>query len=290
MTGTVHKGLPFDRYVVDLPGESSTGLRKFIQSPRTYAWDKEHERPDRDELRVGRAGHTAILEPHLFEKTYAVWPPTARTTATGRTPPRSGREWDAFRFEHEAQGKTILTRDQHETAIEIAKAARQHKRAGALLAEPGRAELSITWQHERTGISLKARIDWLCSALVDVKTARDIEPRLFSGASARYGYNVQSALYAAALASVGIVAPAKLIVIQNAPPFDVAVYAVSDQALLVGEQAYENALDRLKVCRATGEWPGIAPDEELTLNLPAWANPDYDEDENGWEVSAKEVA
>lgn len=288
MTATVHERMPFDRYALDLPGESSTSLRRFIQSPRAYAWAKEHDRLDRDELRVGRAGHTAILEPHLFASNYVVWPPDARVTATGRQPPRQGKEWDAFRFEHEAQGKTILTRAQHEAAIQISKAAREHKLASTILAEVGRAELSITWEHARTGIPMKARLDWLCSSLVDVKTASQIEPRIFSGASARYGYHTQASLYRAALAAVGIVdVPAKLIVIQSVEPFDVAVYSIPDELIVIGEQAYESALDRLAECRKSGVWPGIAADEEIELRLPTWA---LDDEDLEWEVSVKEVA
>lgn len=288
MTATVHENMPFDRYCLDLEGESSTGLRKLIRSPLEYKWWKEHDQPDRDELRVGRAAHTAILEPHLFAEGYAVWPPGSRVTATGRTPPRSGKEWDAFKFEHEAAGKTILTREQHQNAIEIARAARAHKVAGRILAEAGRAELSISWVHERTGIAMKARLDWLCSSLNDIKTARDIEPRLFSGSSARFGYHTQSSIYKGALMALGMDAPAKLIVIQSGAPFDVAVFAVSDQALMVGEQAYEAALDTLAVCRARGEWPGIASDGELDLHLPNWAVPDYDDDAE-WSVTAEAV-
>jgi hypothetical protein len=163
---------------------------------------------------------------------------------------------------------------------------RAHPIAGKLLAEPGRAELSITWTHERTGIACKSRIDWLCSSMADLKTTKDVTPNLFASASARLGYHVQMAFYSAALEALGIHVPVKLIVVQNVEPFDVAVYNVPDDVIIAGEQIFESALDRLIECRSSGVWPGIAHNEELTLHLPAWALPD----DTDWDVSVTEEA
>lgn len=217
-------------------------------------------------MRLGKATHTAVLEPQRFAAEYVVWEAA-----------RNSNAWKAFKFEHEARGKTILTARQQETALLVAKAVRGHKLAGALLAEPGKAELSISWTHKRTGFQCKARIDWLCSALVDLKTTADPSPRLFSGTAARFGIHAQLAFYSAALAAVGLSAPAKLIVAQSVEPYDVCVYSVSDEVLIHGEQRYETALDQLAECRRTGRWPGLAPDEEIPLHLPSWAMPDYED-------------
>ena len=64
--------LPFERYV-DLPGEHATELRDILVSPLQYHRRKDKPRPDSDALRVGRAGHTAILEPDRFMFEYVVW-------------------------------------------------------------------------------------------------------------------------------------------------------------------------------------------------------------------------
>lgn len=276
MTATVHEGISFDAYCA-LPGETSTGLRRLIRSPLEYVWWRDHEKPDTDAMRTGRAVHTAVLEPHRFATDYVTW--------DGGT--RRGKDWDAFRLQHEPFGRTILTETQRDTAVAIAKAVRSHPIAGALLAEPGKPEVSITWTHERTGIPLKARIDWWCTSVVDLKSTRDVEPRLFAGQVARLGYHAQLALYTGALASIGVSAPAKIIAVQNVEPFDCCVYALPDDVILVGEQAYERALDTLATCRAAGVWPGIARDREIDLHLPTWA---LDDEDLEWEVTAREVA
>jgi hypothetical protein len=56
--------------------------------------------------------------------------------------------------------------------------------------------------------------------------------------------------------------------------------------LMVGEREYELALDKVRECRETGQWPGLAPDEEMVLRLPMWAVGDEDE----WSVVTEEVA
>lgn len=271
----IHEGLPFDRYCA-LPGESASGLRNFLVSPLYYHWWREHPQPETDAMRTGRATHAAVLEPHRFKSEYAVWDGGVRR----------GKDWDAFRIENESFGRTIITEDQRDKAIAISQAVRAHPIAGALLAEQGKAELSITWRHPRTGLACKARPDWLGSSLIDLKTTKDVEPRLFSSQSARLLYHVQLAFYVNALAAVGVEVPVKLIVVQNVEPFDVAVYDVPSEVIIIGEQLFEGALDRLQSCRATGVWPGIAHDQELTLRLPTWALPD----DVDWEVSVSEVA
>lgn len=276
MTAEVLEGLPFATYL-DLDLESATGLKAIMVSPLLYAWRKGNGRPDKDELRVGRAVHTAIFEPHRFETEYVEW--------LGKV--RRGKEWDSFCEEH--AGQTILTRAQLANAQRIAGAVRAHPVASALLAEPGKAELSITWKHERTGLRCKSRIDWLCSSLVDLKTCRDPSPHMFGGQTARLGYHLQMAFYSAALSSLGMVLPAKIIAAQNVAPFDVVIYDVPESVIVVGEQLYESALDKVAACTRSGSWPGIAPDAELVLKLPTWAVPHFDDEldmeEDGWSVS-----
>lgn len=258
MIGTLIEGLTIERYFA-LGGESSTGLKDMLVSPLAYKQRRDNGRPDRDTLRLGRACHTAILEPHRFREEYAVWDGGVRR----------GKDWEAFRIENAA--RTILTEAQVETALRVGESVRAHPVAGPILREPGKAEVTITWRHERTGLPCRARIDWLCSALVDLKTCREINPSMFGSQAARLGHHLQMALYSAALASVGVHLPVKLIAAQNQEPFDCAVYAVPDEVLVIGEQLYEAALDKVAACQRTGAWPGVAWDAELVLKLPAWA-------------------
>jgi hypothetical protein len=137
-------------------------------------------------------------------------------------------------------------------------------------------------------LALKARLDFLGSlALLDLKTCRSPAPGLFSSQSARLKYHCQMALYNAALIAAGLEPrPVKIVAAQNVAPFDVVVYDVGEDVIIHGERMVEAALDTLAECRETGQWPGLAPDEEMVLRLPMWAVGDEDE----WSVVTEEVA
>jgi hypothetical protein len=257
--------LPFERYR-ELPGEHSTGLRRALVSPLEYDHYKRNAREDSDALRVGRAVHTATLEPLQFLREYILW--------EGGT--RRGKDWDAFEVEH--AGKTILKTDQYDPVVAMADAIRAHPVAGPLVAGVGRNELTIQWRHG-SGALCKARIDRLTDdALIDIKSASDITPDAFERASYRYGYHVQAAFYRDAVrAALDTAPPVLLIVVAKKAPFDVVVREIDLAALDAGREQYERALAVVAECTKTGKWPGMAPSEPLPLRLPAWAMPGFDE-------------
>jgi hypothetical protein len=264
---------------LDLPGESATGLKSMLVSPLAYKHARENGRPDTDALRVGRAVHSAVLEPGTFVERYVCWP--------GR---RAGKAWEGFRAEHEDDhGRTVLSERQTVNATMISHRVRTHPIVVGLLSE-GYAETTLRWIHARTGTACKARLDWYSPhALVELKTCRDPSPRPFAAAFARLHYHMQCAFYRAAMGAAGLgYPPVKIIAAQNVPPFDVAVYHVPEDVLALGEREYETALDMLVKCRETDQWPGLAHDEELTLNLPAWATNDDEGGDPEWIVGISE--
>jgi hypothetical protein len=267
VTARIHPGVPFPEYV-QWPHESATKLKRMRESPRAYKWWADNDRPDSDTLRVGRAVHTAVLEPHLFRDEYAVY--------EGKV--RRGKEYDAFLIEN--QGKTPLTRKQFYDALQIAKSIHAHGPSMELL-HTGQAEVSITWQHERTKLDCKARVDWRTpDTLVDLKTCRSPSPGMFATSAARLSYPLQLAFYSAAVFAATGTAPAvKMIAAQNQPPWDVCVFDVPEDVLMVGEREYELALDKVRECRESGQWPGIMPDGEKTLRMPAYYGSENDDDE-----------
>jgi hypothetical protein len=267
LQGEIVDRLPFEEYI-GLEGVHATGLKDMHVSPLLYRRRRDVPRQDADFFRVGRATHTATLEPLRFLKEYVLWP-----KSNGR---RFGKKWNEFR--EQAGARTILTEAQYELATRLSEAVRSHKVAGKYLAERGRAELTIRWQHPRTGVRCVSRIDWLCSVVGDLKATRNPSPGKFSTDAARLGYALQMAFYADAVAAAGFGAlQTKLFAVQNVEPFDVVVFDVDEETLRIGREQYENALDKLIECERSGEWPGLAGDEEVKLRLPAWATAEADD-------------
>ena len=260
--------MPFEQYI-KRNGVHATALKDLLVSPLLYRYRQDHPREDKDTFRVGRACHTSILEPDRFPLEYTVW--------RAKMGQRRGEKWKAFCAMAEAQGQTVLTERQYDTAVAVRDAARKHARALPLITGEGRNELTIEWRHPRTGRACVSRLDRLCDSLVDIKTAADVSPRRFCSAAAKFGYALQLAFYGDAVAAAfAQVVPVKLVVVQSAPPYDVAVYDVPKDVLTIGRKQYEDALDTLARCEESGTWPGVAPDE-LSLRLPLWAAPDLEE-------------
>ncbi len=247
-----------------IPAVRWTTLKELRRSPLHYKWRAEHEREDSTRLLLGRGVHTAILEPDQFLLDYALFEGERR----------QGKAWDACVEFNE--GKSILKGEEYRLCLAIRDAVRGHPVAGPYLAK-GRAEQVLTWKDEKTGLLCKARLDWIGSALVDVKSASSVDAREFGSTSARMGYHSQLAFYQAGLRAVGSSLPAKLIAVEIAPPHDVAVFDVGADAQYAGEEECGELMRRLAECRELGHWPGRYPVNEETLDLPKWAFPDDEE-------------
>ena len=247
-------------------------LKHLRRSPRHYLHALTSEREDTPRLALGRAAHTATLEPHRWADEYAVYPGARR----------AGKEWDAF--EASAGERTILKATEADQAQRIAQAVHAHPRAHALLTG-GKAEHVIKW--DESGIPCKARLDYLGAAVVDLKTCGDASPREVGRTAASMGYHCQLAWYRRGVHAVtGQWLDAYIIAVEVAPPHDVGVYRVGAEALALANDIIDELLATLAECRTRETWPGACPDES-ELVLPAWVYAaEYGDDE---ELTATEI-
>ena len=219
---------------------------------------------DTRSMKLGRAGHTAVLEPDRFLIDYVMFGGDRR----------AGKAWDTF-AEANAD-KEILKIDEYQLALAMRDAVEKHPRAMELLAG-GRAEVSLKWTDEKTGLECKGRVDWVDVSrriFVDLKTATDIEASKFAANAARLGYHGQLAMYRRGLeATHGVTFDAYIIAVENKAPFDVAVFRYDDEIAEQADGEVGELLARVLECRKTGQWPGQYPGQ-TPLYLPPWARAD----------------
>lgn len=258
--------VPFEKYI-EMPGLHATALTDMVTSPLLYKQRRAKPLPDKDTFRVGRATHTAILEPDYFALEYTVC----------KMPRRAGAKWEAF-AEANAD-KTILTQAQYATALACRDAVRNHKVAKRYLSRGGKSEVTITWKHA-SGEVCKSRLDLLCKdVIVDVKSTRDPSPRRFGNDAARFLYPMKMSFYQDAAFAAGLGRlPVVIIAVQNVEPFDVVVYILGEEILNLGRIQYEAAIARVIECRRNNSWPGVAPDAEQELELPSWLTASGDDE------------
>lgn len=259
--------MTFEEYQ-KVKGVNWSTLKEMRKSPLHYKHALEHPRKDTPRLALGRATHTAILEPDRFLLEYACF----------KGPIRRGKKWDAFKEAHPTE--TILKQEEYALCLAMRDAVRNSAPAMAYLKD-GRSEVPVSWTDETTSLTCKGRMDWLSTsrtAIVDIKTTQDVDPQRFASLCARMLYHCQAAFYQEGAKRVtGKALPVVLIAVEAAPPHDVVPYVLDDDATYAGWEVCAGLLERVKECRESGKWPGRY-EEEQTLRMPAWIWDDNEDD------------
>jgi exodeoxyribonuclease VIII len=259
--------IPFERYL-ELPATNFSTLRELAKSPLQYRYRLDNPK-ESAAMTLGRAAHTATLEPDRFELEYARWD---ERTEAGNVRPRRGKDYEAFVAGH--QGKIVLLGDEWADALAIAQAFRLDPRSMRYLAT-GRPEVSMVWQDLDSRRVCKGRVDWLTTIdgepyLVGLKTTRDIRMRPFGRACGAYGYHMQWAFYRDGFeALTGKIPKVVELVVESQAPYDIAAYRIPEDVLELGGDSYKHLLDTLGQCEASGDWPGAMPGEQ-ELQLPEY--------------------
>ncbi len=265
----LHAGIEESVYYARIPGVASKSVLELVdRAPAHYAaWLKGADREDSDALRFGKAFHCALLEPHVYDRTYAVEPKFGDC----RKPDNKKRR-DEWRAEND--GRQLLEQADATAIVGMARSIRNHPLAGRMLQE-GASELTVKWTDPETGIICKSRADSFDRGLamcVDVKTTEDARPGPFAKSVANYGYYKQAALYTDGFAAVD--APIEQFVflcVEKRNPFLVGLYHLDDDALTRGREWSRRTLGLFAECIEFDRWPGYSDSIE-TLSLPRWAS------------------
>ena len=234
-----------------------SSLSAMATSPRLYKHRIDHPRPDTPSLSMGRAIHTAILEPEDFDDQYVVAPSGLNL----RT--KAGQAWKR------EQHATVLTRDQLETIEACRESVLAHDDAAAII-EATEHERSVTWSID--GIPCKGRFDCVGPRiLADLKSTRELAR--FVRDAATYLYHGQAAWYRDGGVEAGVCDQSVAVfwvVVETTEPYDCGVFRVRDYVIDAGRALYRDLLAQWRWCRDNDVWPGQVPGTE-DFALPPWA-------------------
>lgn len=253
-------GIPFAEYR-NLEGVSVTALKRLGRSPLSYHYFTTAAF-DSPSLGLGRAIHSAVLEPDLYTREFAAYDGIRR-----------GKEWDAFRQAN--LGLSVIKAEEAETVEAIRNAVMAHEGADRYLRAPGESEVSLQWTDSATGLACRARLDRLAEingemVIVDLKSCRDSSPEGFGRAFHSLGYAEQLASYQYGFEVVtGLRARVVVIAVETTAPHEVAVYTIGNEIICMGLQSYFDHIHLLAHCREVG-YPAAVPNEQ-PLTLPVWA-------------------
>ncbi len=176
--------------------------------------------------------------------------------------------------------RTVLSEDGWQQVMDMRDSLLAHPMASRMLKADGRAEVSVYWKDEETGVDCRVRPDfWAFSkrVVIDLKTTEDASREGFSRTVAKWGYHRQAAMYLhgcrQAIRQSGSDIPAPeafaFIAIEKKPPYLVAVYVLQGESFGLGKAIFRRDLNHYARCLKDGAWPGYS-DTIQELELPAW--------------------
>lgn len=244
---------------------SSSGARKLLNTcPAKFAHETAHPSAPTADMEFGTIAHKEVLGvgPELVVIEAADW----RTKAA--------KEKAA---EARARGAVPLLAADYAAVKAMAKALREHQDALALLSA-GKAEQTLVWRDEDTGIWCRALVDWLRTPgpgrliVPDYKTCRSAHPDDIAKSMHSYGYHQQAAWYLDGIRALGLADdPAFVLICQEkTEPYLVTIAQPDAMALRIGAHRNSQARQIYRDCRDAGTWPGYASDV-VSVGLPAWA-------------------
>jgi hypothetical protein len=263
--------IPAEDYHADpIPGGSlsSSGARKLLppSCPALFKYEQDNPQPHRKTFDFGHAAHGEVLGtgPELVVVDAKDW----KTKAAQEK-----------RDEAHARGAVPLLPADYERVQAMAAALRRHPMAHRLL-NPGRgrAEQTLIWRDEPTGVWRRALVDWLPELgtgrplFVDYKTTQSAEPKAIGKTVHNYGYGHQGAWYLDGAIALGYPAETAFVFIfqEKTPPYLITIAQVDETALNIARARNRQAIEIYRDCRETGVWPGYA-DDVVHITLPAWA-------------------
>lgn len=253
-----------------LPGLSSTGAKKILQSAAHYREYADTEQEPNAAYEVGSAVHSKLLGIGAQVEVY----PKDVLSKAGTTGTNAAREWAE---KVRKAGNIPLKRDDFDQVQRMAESVLANPTAKTLL-EGGVPELSMFATDPKTGTALRGRLDYRRSnAIVDLKTtSRDASESGFQGDVYEHGYDVQFGLYEFIYELItGESAPPWLwIVVEKSRPYLAAVHTLGDDEKDMGRRKARRAIDRYARCLETDEWPGYEHSTRGPIGLikaPAWA-------------------
>lgn len=285
-SGLVH-GLDENEYH-SLPGLSSTGAKKILESPATYQHYVSTPHEDKDEFDVGSAAHAKILG---VGASIAVYPDgdgpetfefegEELTNVLAKDGGLRTKSSAAFAAEARSRGLIPVKRVVSRVVDRMAEAVLSDPIARAALSN-GQPEVSMFATDPATGIDLRGRLDYLGKRIVDVKTtAGKASEHGFAKSVYDYGYDVQHGFYEHIYNLITGDSPEWVwVVVEVKAPYLVGVHRLGTEEIEMGREKARIARERFARARDRGFWPGYTSRTGTPVGIiqaPWWAIAEFE--------------
>ena len=260
LTPGVYRGVPAEKYHA-INAVSATFLKRFLLDTPAHAkaMIDGKLKEESSAMSKGTALHAALLEPEMFAATYAIGPEVRRNSG----------EWKDFVAAN--PDKECLKPSENEDVLGMRDSLWNDPYCAKAIRACDQRELTIIWNDEATGILCKARIDLYSTRskmLLDVKTTGDLSK--FDRTAFDQGYDIQICHYCNALTAAGMTAKtAGFLCSEQTAPWLPEIYQPSGEMLAGGFDLITRAMQCVKDCHLSGNWPGYRTDNKARrLDVP----------------------
>lgn len=255
----------------------SSGLKLLKRSPKHYwAANIDTNRKPREQTAgqlLGSAVHMAILEPHLFNDTYALMTDGLdRRTSEGKK---------AY-AEIMQSGLMPLSQDLYEKILAMANSAHLLSFT-KMIKNHALAEVSIFWCDKETGVYCKVRPDWHVppnilpaypnGLIIDAKTCADASVNGFAKNAWSSDMHIQSAFYSEGFQQAYETENPPVFMwlgIEGESPFASKYHECPTFLIDYGMEQVRELLEIYAICSKNDDWP-CYDDSVSMLELPAYA-------------------
>lgn len=292
------------------PGESSSALKEVLKSPRHYLIYKNEDLRNDDEshFTLGTFIHSAFLEPSKFAKVKTLPEGCNKASRVGITTLIKyywnllGIAPDAFLSEMKLdemkevlydleavakrEGYTFIDAKMAQVVRVIQSSYRTYGNGiiPRLIAN-GRTEVSMYGRDPETGIKVKIRPDCMlleeqvgANIVLSVKTTSAGSIDAFMRDAAKYRYELAEGMYLRVASEITgrRFTGTLMLVAQTVIPFQCALLWLDAEDLEIGKYKYQQAIDIVKQCKDSDNWPGFEAYAEdgacgiIQPRFPSW--------------------
>lgn len=265
----IHFGIPDEVYRAD-PGAAQSDLKLMAISPAhcKARLDDLDEDGDTEARVFGRAFHTRLLQPDLYDKQFIEKP----AEYDGRK-----AEWKSWKKEV-AGDREPISADDARRIRGMRDRLLSHATFKAAY-ESHDPEVSIVQEFNVAGtpVRVKGRLDLVPRegrTIVDLKKTQVGKAHVTQWGKqvGNWGYYIQSPYYID-LFNAATGSERDLFIhfaVEDRYPYEIGCYILDEEAMSFGRTKYQNLLLRYAECQASGVWPGYS-ETPIKISLPTWA-------------------
>lgn len=232
------------------PEISNSKLKVFADSAHlyhgTYITKELGAVKESDPMELGSYFHAITLEPDKHHEHYIC------------EYSMKAQKGQKERMEAQNDGVYPITKVGYDTARWMRDSTLKNDLA-AMVLKQGKPEVSFFGVHESTGINIRSRTDWIDPSrklAADLKSIRDIHPKIVSKTIEERRWHVQEAFYTYLAEQHGIPIDNFIwIVTESKAPYTCIAQPLVDQLRDYGKDIFEENMQDLAQCIEKNDWP-----------------------------------